>query len=101
MNNYKGRQKGATNKETRHLKEVIKQFLESNEAKLQEWFDNIPSSATKLKLYTQLLPYVLPKLRTVEVIEEPKEEQSLDLSKLSDKELELLLELYDKANPEN
>lgn len=74
-NNYKGRPVGAVNKVNKQVKEVIGDFITNNQPKFQEWFDEL-ESIDKINIYLKMLPFVTPKMRSIEpkiegVVEQP------------------------------
>ena len=93
MNNP-GKPKGAKSK----LREKLKGFIETNMEDLQAYFDELDSK-DKIKVLTDLLPFVVAKLQGVSTVDaegndvEPK--VSIDYSKLSP---ELLHELLKNVN---
>jgi len=87
--NPAGRPKGALNKTTRELRQMISDFLMENFEEIKETFKEMPPKE-KVKLYCDLLKFALPRLR-------PSDD--LLLERLSDDELnELFEKLKDAAN---
>lgn len=73
-NNLKGRPVGVPNRVTAEVKEIINQFINNNIGNLQNDFNNLESK-DKLRFLIDLLPYIVPKLTSVEVKEpEPEKE---------------------------
>jgi hypothetical protein len=66
INNPTGRPKGVQNRVTTEIKEVINQFINDNIGNLQNEFNNLESK-DKLRFLIDLLPYVIPKLQSLEV----------------------------------
>jgi hypothetical protein len=64
--NLKGRSKRTQNKVTKHLREGIISFLESNFERLENDFELLPPR-DRVKFYCDLLQYGLPKLQTVQL----------------------------------
>ncbi len=93
-NNYKGRPVGAVNKVNKQVKEVIADLVTINQPKFQSWFDEL-EPIDKINTYLKLLPYVTPKLRSVELIEEKKEDET-DLSNWSDEDLDIVVRIHNK-----
>ena len=62
--NPKGKPKGATNKTTRQLREVISDFLDEKFDQIEKDFLKL-TPKERIKLYCDLLPYKLPKLQTI------------------------------------
>jgi len=81
-NNPNGRPKGAKNKVTAPLREMITDFLNDNFDEVQSEFMNLDPK-DKLKVYTDLLQYAVPKLRSVEVKDE--------FDKLTDEQLDQII----------
>ncbi|HXB12780.1 MAG TPA: DUF5681 domain-containing protein [Bacteroidia bacterium] len=87
--NPAGRPKGALNKKTKELRQMISDFLLENFEEVQKAFKELPPKE-KAKLYCDLLSFALPRLRPCD---------DLLLERLSDEELnELLEKLQDAAN---
>lgn len=64
--NPEGRPKGAVNKKTSELREMITDFLETNFEKIRKDFELL-SSKERAKLYCDLLQYGLPKLQSMQL----------------------------------
>ena len=79
--NKKGRPKGAKNKVNAELKQLIQDFLEKNWKDLQKQYKEL-SPRDKMKLFTDLLPYVVPKLQNTK--------NELDLTNLTQSQLEAI-----------
>ena len=80
---YGGRQKGTANKATARLREAFTELLEDNIGKVQELFDKVAEKNPQkaLELLLKLSEFALPKLRAIEVNNEPKDKQtSLDIN---------------------
>ena len=60
-----GRQKGTLNKKNEQLRTLIGNFLQENFEEVQKEFATL-SNKDKVKAYTELLPYALPKMQSVE-----------------------------------
>lgn len=99
-NNYKGRKKGSTNVVNRETKQAIQFFLEENQENFTKWL-NETTAIQKVNTYLALLPFILPKLRTVEVIEPEPEKEENDLSCLTDDEVNTWVGLVDKVEEHN
>ncbi|HEV8079556.1 MAG TPA: hypothetical protein VGP43_02505 [Chitinophagaceae bacterium] len=76
-----GRRKGSTNKIKSDLREKITEFLGGNFAHIKRTFMNL-EPRDKMKFYTDLLQYGLPKLQATSL--------DFDLNQLSDKQLDQL-----------
>ena len=80
---YGGRQKGTPNKATARLREAFTELLEDNMGRLQELLDKVAEKNPQkaLELMLKLSEFVLPKLRAIEVSNEPEDKQtSLDIN---------------------
>ncbi len=64
--NPEGRPKGATNKTTAQLRELVTGFLEDNFEQVKKDF-SLLSPKSRVKLYCDLLQYGLPKLQAVQI----------------------------------
>ncbi len=64
--NPDGRPKGATNKTTAQLRELVTGFLEDNFEQVKKDF-SLLSPKSRVKLYCDLLQYGLPKLQAVQI----------------------------------
>ena len=76
---YGGRQKGTPNKATARLREAFTELLEG---KVQELFDKVAEKNPQkaLELLLKLSEFALPKLRAIEVNNEPEDKHtSLDI----------------------
>ncbi|MEN8794857.1 MAG: hypothetical protein ABF294_10460 [Flavobacteriales bacterium] len=72
---YGGRQKGTPNKATARLREAFTELLEDNVGKVQEIFDKVAEKSPQkaLELLLKLSEFALPKLRAIEVNNEPED----------------------------
>lgn len=70
-----GRSKGTPNKTTAEVRDNLQFLIESNLPKLQSWIDATaeenPSKA--IDIIIKLTDYVLPKLKTIEVVDNSEE----------------------------
>ena len=70
-----GRSKGTPNKTTAEVRDNLQFLIESNLPKLQGWIDATaeenPSKA--IEIIIKLTDYVLPKLKTIEVVDNSEE----------------------------
>lgn len=64
--NPNGRTPGASNKITRSLREAITNFAEGNFEQVLKDFKQLDAK-DRVKLYTEFLPYVLPKLQSIDL----------------------------------
>ena len=79
---YGGRQKGTANKATARLREAFTGLLEGNISRVQELFDKVAEKNPQkaLELMLKLSEFVLPKLRAIEVNNQPEDKHtSLDI----------------------
>ena len=79
--NNKGKPKGTKNKTGVKLRETISDFLSDNFPKIVSDFHALPPKE-RVRLYTDLLQFGLPKLQAV----------SLDFDKLTDEQLDEIIE---------
>ncbi len=84
-----GREIGTPNKVTTNIRGQINDFLNENWENLQADFDKLEPK-DKLNFYEKLLQYGLPKLQSVEL------SNDLNIEKLTDKELDILIERIKK-----
>jgi len=61
-----GRQKGTPNKVTKETKELLSNFVTSRWEDFVLSYDNIKDPEKKCQIMTQLIPYVVPKMASVE-----------------------------------
>ena len=81
-----GRSKGTPNKIQYGLRDKIREFAESNFDKVIEAWEAIEDPKDKLKAYTDLCTYALPKLQAVQLDANIKKESDVeeDLKALSE-----------------
>jgi len=89
--NPDGRPKGATNKTSLQLRETINNFLETNFEKVVEDFAKLKPNE-RVKFYTDLLNYGLPKLQAVQIESE--------FDSLTDAQLEHIIDQLKKSSNE-
>lgn len=65
-NNKAGKPAGTLNKMSKELRQQISDFLEENFPKVVQEFSNLKGK-DKVKLYTDLLPYSLPRLESISI----------------------------------
>lgn len=72
----------------KELREVYSEILEANTENIQKWFDKVAvdSPAKALELMLKMGSYVIPKPRTIELIQ-PKEKRTISFSNWSDEDL--------------
>lgn len=80
--NPEGRPKGATNKTSLQLREMITDFLETNFEKIKKDFELL-SIKERAKLYCDLLQYSLPRLQAVQL--------ETDFERLPDDQLDKII----------
>ena len=75
---YGGRQKGTANKATTRLREAYSDLLENNISRVQELFDKVAEKNPEkaLELLLKLSEFALPKLRAIEVNNEPEDKHT-------------------------
>ena len=95
IKNYKGRTPGATNKLQRETRELIHAFIDSKIEDINTIFDELTASE-KMNAIIKLSRYILPTLRTIEILEEPTEPKQIDLSLWDSKDIDLLIEIKEK-----
>lgn len=81
--NTNGRPKGSKNKVNEELRESIGEFLNVEFDKLKRDFRKI-SPAARMKFFTDLLPYAIPRLQNTSV--------ELDFERLTDEQLDEMME---------
>jgi len=82
--NPKGRPKGAKNKTPNELRKKISDFLHSKTDNLEELFKDL-DSAQKAHFLEKMMPFVLPKLQSVQM------DADINLKQLSEEELDLII----------
>lgn len=86
---------GRPNKSTTEIRELFQGLLEDNMDTLQDDLKQLEPQQ-RIKAILDLSKYVLPSLKSVEYIEKKKENNQLDVSKLTFEELKFLSDLYKK-----
>lgn len=87
--NPTGRPKGAKNKVSKGLREAMTDFLNSEFVKLEKDFPLL-SPRDRMKFFTDLLPYVMPRLQTTSL--------AIDFEKMTDEQLsEIIVQLKTEA----
>lgn len=90
-NNPAGRPKGAKNKVGEELRETIAAFLEENFEKVKNDFKSRRLSVRdRLKFYTDLLPYAVPKLQATTL-------ELTNFERLSEDQIDEIIERLTKA----
>lgn len=80
-----GRPKGAKNKASGQMRDLIQQLFDDNFDKIQEDLESLEAK-DRLKFMTDLMPYLLPKLQSTTY------NQKLDLDSMSEEDLEKLID---------
>jgi hypothetical protein len=65
--NPTGKPKGAKNKITLEMRELLKLIIEKEINLIPSYLTKIKKPETRLKILTELLPYVLPKLQNTDL----------------------------------
>ena len=75
---FGGRKKGTPNKASARLREAFTELLEGNMGKVQELFDKVAEKNPQkaLELLLKLSEFALPKLRAIEVNNEPEDKHT-------------------------
>ena len=68
---FGGRQKGTPNKSTAKVRGTLAAILSSEVEKIPMYLDGITDPERKLNLLVKLLPYIVPRLQSVEYMEVP------------------------------
>ncbi len=90
--NPDGRPKGSKNKTNIALRTLIQEFLENNFELIKTDFEQLQPHI-RIKLYTDLLAYALPRLEAI-----PVSESELKIENLTDSALNQLTEHIKKSN---
>lgn len=92
-----GRKKGVPNRTTAQIREAYANLISNNIPKFESWINDVAHNDPEraLKLILELSVYVIPKLASTELKVEDMT-NSIDYSKLSDEELNKLIELNEK-----
>lgn len=80
-----GRPKGAKNKSSGQMRDLIQKLFDDNFDKIQEDLESLEAK-DRLKFMTDLMPYLLPKLQSTTY------SQKLDLDSMSEEDLEKLID---------
>jgi 23S rRNA C2498 (ribose-2'-O)-methylase RlmM len=95
---FGGRKKGTPNKTPQEVKEIMQLFLENQFEKLDEVFEQL-KPRDKINSIIKMLPYIVPKQMQMDLTATHIQEPQYDLSKLTTEELLKLVEITDKAKP--
>ena len=90
-NNPNGRPKGSQNKITLEVKELIQELFYSNHDQLKDDFKQLDAK-DRVKFMIDLLPFIVPKIKSIEMIEEqpPREMRIIGMTQ---EEVDNMLEL--------
>lgn len=80
-----GRPKGAKNKVSTQMRDLIQQLFDDNYGKIQEDLENLEAK-DRLKFLSDLLPYLLPKLQST------THNTEIDLDSMTEEDLDRLIE---------
>lgn len=64
-----GRVKGVPNKNTIELRQLLREALSIELQNLPEYLSEVKSSEKRLELIIKLMPYVFPKMQTIDLVE--------------------------------
>lgn len=96
---FGGRKKGTPNRRTQELKDLFESINFNVPEEIRKILNELEPEK-KADILIKLLEYIYPKRKAVDVTDhsEPKQasKSPLDLSKLSDEELEFMLSVHDK-----
>ena len=100
-----GRTMGTENQTTKETREVLQLIISEELEKLPGYIAAITSPSVKAKLLIDLLPFVIPKLNSVDVKADVTTDKDwtaqYDLSKLTDAELQTMIEIQEKCGTDN
>jgi hypothetical protein len=98
-----GRAKGTENQTTKETREVLHLIISAELVNLPGYIAAITSPAVKAKLLIDLLPFVIPKLNSVkaDVTTDKDWTAYYNLSKLTDEELNTMIEIQEKCGTDN
>jgi len=99
----KGRPKGAVNKTTQSVREVIAKVAEANAPKINAWLARIGkrNPAKAMDLYLRMLEYHIPKLTRAEIVREDKPNgRIIDSSQLTAEQREQLRQMILAMQPQ-
>ena len=78
-----GRPKGTKNKIGAQLREILRDFMEENFDKIREDFHTL-SPRDRVKVYAELLPYVVPKLASTD--------STISFERMTDEDLDRIIQ---------
>lgn len=94
--NPNGRPKGTPNKSSQEVREFMQSFLSEKFENLDEIYSQLEPK-DKINAIIKMLPYVVPKQMQMDLMATVETKPTLDLSKLTDEELHLIIEINEKA----
>lgn len=94
-NNPNGRPTGKGNKVTTEIRELFTALLKANISKIQSDIDQLEPK-DRIRNILELSKFVLPQLRSTDLIINEDEKNKIDFSKLSTDDLTVLLEIYER-----
>mgnify|MGYP000707630192 CR=1 FL=1 len=97
-NNPAGKPKGVQNKTTREMKDLLNNIMAGQLENVNEALESVreESPAKYLDILSKFVGYVIPKKTDITTNDESINSKKLDLSKLTDKELEDLEKIHRK-----
>ncbi|PWT71229.1 MAG: hypothetical protein C5B59_18460 [Bacteroidetes bacterium] len=72
-----GRIKGVPNRNTIELRTMLREALEKEVQNLPQYLDSITDTKMKIELLIKLMPYVFPKMQTIDLVD-AKEKDPLE-----------------------
>ena len=92
----KSSRRGRSNKSNSEIRALFQNLLEDNLEGIQDDLDNLEPHQ-RIKAILDLSKYVLPSLKSIEVVKETtNKDDQLDVSRLSTEELQYISNLYEK-----
>jgi len=86
-----------TNTHTRKIRQFIIELIDTNKEAVMNDFNQLEGK-DRVKAFTDLCRFVLPRLNSIDVSQMQELEPVADLSKLSQEELKTMLKLVEKCN---
>lgn len=91
----KSSRKGVPNKSTKAIRQYFQELLSENLEQLKEDIEML-APENRIRVLLELARYVVPRLNAVHYIEEKNDSQNLDLSDLTDEELNILYKVMQR-----
>jgi hypothetical protein len=91
----KSSRKGVPNKTTKAIRQYFQELLTENLDQLKHDIAML-APENRIRVLLELSRYVVPRLNAVHYIEEKNDSQNLDLSELTDEELEMLYKVMQR-----